>query len=686
MASPKKITKLDPTATGDSNSIPVRLEGAQTNQSEDVPVPVCDARNAQTLEASELKYRRLFEAAKDGILILDAGTGRITDVNPFLFKLLNFTRDDMVGKTVGELSPFKDIESNKVMLGRLQKDGYVRYEDLPLKTRDGQHIDVEFVCNVYAEGDKNVIQCNIRDVTEKKVAEKELSRLAAIIEYSNDAIVSKSAQGIVIGWNHGAERLYGYKAEEIMGRSISLLFPPDHYQEYLQIMKKVRNGEAVPLFDTVRRKKDGSLINVSIGLTPIEAYDGEVVGASQISHDITRIKKLETQFIEAQKMEVIGQLAGGVAHDFNNILGVIMGYNGLMISELGANNPMLIYMEEIRHASERAVGLTRQLLVFSSRQTVQPVVLDLNEVVKDLNKMLVRLLAENIEMTIVPGKDIGRIKADPGYVGQVLMNLAVNARDAMPNGGKLTITTGNVTFDKNQVRPEADAAPGNYVLLSVVDTGTGMTDEVKAHLFEAFFTTKPKGKGTGLGLTTCQTIVQQSGGHIVVHSQLDQGTTFKIYFPRVDEPLDNVSPLVLSGPEPRGTETVLLVEDDSAVRHLACNILERQGYKVLCAINGQDGLRVARERKDQQISLVITDIVMPLMSGKVMVKWLRETYPGLKILFTSGYNDEIIFQQDLDKPGIAYLPKPYTPAILTYKVREMLDSKNDESGVTATAK
>jgi two-component system, cell cycle sensor histidine kinase and response regulator CckA len=282
-------------------------------------------RSEQALRASEVSYRRLFEAAKDGILILDADTGRIDDVNPFLFKLLGFSRDEMLGKTVGELSPFKDIESNKVMLERLQKDRYVRYEDLPLETRDGRKIAVEFISNVYQAGDRNVIQCNVRDITERKAAEKERSRLAAIIEYSADAIVSTTANGIVIGWNRGAEQQYGYTAEEMIGRSISILSPADHQEEYLRITKKVRTGEAVPSFDTVRRRKDGTLIKVSVSITPIEAHDGEAVTVTKHSHDITRIKKLEAQFIEAQKMEVIGHLASGVAHDFNNILAIIVG-------------------------------------------------------------------------------------------------------------------------------------------------------------------------------------------------------------------------------------------------------------------------------------------------------------------------------------------------------------------------
>jgi two-component system cell cycle sensor histidine kinase/response regulator CckA len=392
-------------------------------------------------------------------------------------------------------------------------------------------------------------------------------------------------------------------------------------------------------------------------------------------------RRLEPQFIEAQKMEVVGHLASGVAHDFNNILGVIMGYSDLLMSGLGPDSPLRKYAEEILHASERAAGLTRQLLVFSRKQTVQPVVLDLNDAVKDLDKMLRRLIDENVEMTIVPGKQTGHVKADSGYVGQVLMNLVVNARDAMPNGGNLTIATNNVTLDENYAHTHTGAIPGDYVRLSVSDTGTGMTDEVKARLFEPFFTTKPKGKGTGLGLATCQTIVQQSGGHIGVYSEVGKGTTFKIYFPRVELPLDVAARPIQTGPLPRGTETLLVVEDEPAVRHLACSVLQTQGYEVLSAPNGREALRVAREHKGSPICLVVTDVIMPQMGGKVMAEWLKTIYPDLKILFTSGYTDDTIIHHGVLEAGVNFLSKPYTFATLAHKVREMLDGKN--GGATA---
>ncbi len=384
--------------------------------------------------------------------------------------------------------------------------------------------------------------------------------------------------------------------------------------------------------------------------------------------------RLETQLIEAQKREVIGQLAGGVAHDFNNILSVIIGYTTLVASELDSDNPLQKYLGEIQHASDRAVGLTRQLLVFSSQETVEPVVLDLNAVVQDLAKMLRRLIDENIEMTIVPGPQIGRIKADSGHIGQVLMNLVVNARDAMPNGGKLTITTHHVDFDENDAPACQGARPGKYVLLSVSDTGTGMTEEVKARLFEAFFTTKPKGKGTGLGLATCHTIVQQSGGHITVDSEIGVGTTFRVYFPCVDQPLDVVAKPAQGGLLPRGTETLLVVEDEPAVRHLARGVLEAQGYEVLSASNGQEALQVVRQHRGSPILLVMTDVIMPLMGGKVMAEWLKTTDPSLKILFTSGYTGDVLAQQGVADAAVEFLAKPYTPTSLVRKVRELLDS------------
>jgi signal transduction histidine kinase len=383
---------------------------------------------------------------------------------------------------------------------------------------------------------------------------------------------------------------------------------------------------------------------------------------------------LEKQVIEAQKMEVIGRLAAGVAHDFNNLLMVIMGYGNMLTAELEADDPLYKYAQEIQHASERAAGLTRQLLVFSRKQTVQPVVLDLNAVVKEMDEMLRRLVGEHIEMTMQCGADAGCISADAGYIGQVLMNLVVNARDAMPNGGRISIATSLVTLDDAAAQALALSTPGRYVQLTLSDTGIGIADDVKAHIFEAFFTTKSSNKGTGLGLSTCQTIIHQSGGQILVESDVGKGTTFKIYFAQVAA----VGAQVV-GPKPKaphssgGTETLLLVEDEPSVRHLACGVLEGLGYKVLSASNGQEALHVVREHQGAPIRLVVTDVIMPQMGGKIMADWLKTSYPDLKILFTSGYTDDAISQHGVVDAGVEFLAKPYAPALLARRVRELLD-------------
>jgi two-component system cell cycle sensor histidine kinase/response regulator CckA len=382
---------------------------------------------------------------------------------------------------------------------------------------------------------------------------------------------------------------------------------------------------------------------------------------------------LEQQFVQAQKMEVVGQLATGIAHDFNNLLGIIIGNNDYMMGKFQADDPLRKNGEEIQLATERAAAVTRQLLVFSRSQVVQPVVLDLNEVIQEMDRMLYRLIDKRIEMAVHLEKRIGRIKADSGYLGQLLMNLVINARDAMPEGGHLTIETGNITLGKEHGRIHPDVEPGEYVLLSVGDTGIGMTDEVKAHLFEAFFTTKPKGKGTGLGLATCLTIVKQSNGHIIVESEPGHGAIFKVYFPRIghvsDLPIRHRPSTALS----RGTETVLVVEDEAALRSMTSFVLESQGYTVLQASGGEEGLRMAVEHRGDPISLVLTDLVMPQMDGRAMAEKLKTISPELKILFTSGWAADTVPLPEISGPEIAFLPKPYTLSALTAKIREVLE-------------
>ncbi len=496
------------------------------------------------------------------------------------------------------------------------------------------------------------------------------------LDAAANAILITDATGTIRWVNPAFTTITGYLAEDCLGENPRFLKSGEHDATfYANLWQTILDGRTWQ-GEMTNRRKDGTVYFAEQTITPIRLNGGPVTHFIGIMTDITSRKQLEAQFIGAQKMEVVGHLAGGVAHDFNNILGVIMGYSDLLMMKLPKEDEELKgFVETIRSAAERAAGLTRQLLIFSRKQKVQAVVLQINDVIKDLEKMLRRLIDEHIQLNIVPGSDIGRIKGDSGYIGQVAMNLVVNARDAMPGGGLLTIATSNVTLDETYALVHEGAVPGDYVMLSVSDTGTGMTDEVKARIFEAFFTTKPKGKGTGLGLATCQTIVQQSGGCIEVQSEIGKGTTFKIYFPRVDQPLA-VSVNQKTEPLLRGTETLLVVEDEPSLRHLARTVLRAQGYEVLTAANGQDGLNMASDHKGSPIRLVITDVVMPVMGGVVMAEWLKSDNSELKILFTSGYTDDAIAQQGVLEKGVEFLSKPYTPATLGSKVREMLDRKD----------
>jgi signal transduction histidine kinase len=386
----------------------------------------------------------------------------------------------------------------------------------------------------------------------------------------------------------------------------------------------------------------------------------------------TALRQSEEQLRQVQKIEAVGRLAAGVAHDFNNILTAIMGYSELLIRQLDADDPRRRNAEQIEKVAHLAAGLTRQLLIFSRKQVIEPRVLDLNAVILDIKKMLYRLIGEDIEFCTLLDPAAGHIKADPGQIEQVIMNLAVNARDAMPTGGKLTVTTANTTLDKNHLENFPDLSAGDYVMLAIADTGTGMSEEVKAHLFEPFFTTKPSGRGTGLGLATCFGIVKQNTGHINVESELGSGTTFKIYFPQVQSAIEPLrvrnKPTEVAG----GNETVLLVEDEPVVRELAVATLREKGYTVVEAVNGEEGLRLARQH-DGKIDLVLTDVVMPVMGGKEMADALRTSHPDTKVLFTSGYTEDALGHHGVLRPGILFLPKPYLTATLARKVREVLD-------------
>jgi signal transduction histidine kinase len=389
---------------------------------------------------------------------------------------------------------------------------------------------------------------------------------------------------------------------------------------------------------------------------------------------VEALRRTEAQLRQAQKLEAIGRLAGGVSHDFNNLLTAIMGYSELTISRLDETDPLRNNLREIRNASERAASLTRQLLAFSRKQVLQPKVLDLNSIVFDLQKMLGRMIGEDIQLKTNLQRDLGSVKADPGQVEQVLMNLAVNARDAMPRGGKITIETVNVELDESYVHRHMAVVPGPYVMLAVSDTGMGMDAETQEHIFEPFFTTKEPGKGTGLGLSTVYGIVKQSGGNIWVYSEVGKGSTFKIYLPRVDAAAERYAPSKTNADAPTGTETILLVEDSESVRKLAREVLELSGYVVLEAHGAENALEIC-QRHPGEIDLLLTDVVMEGLSGRAAADLVLTVNPLMRVLFMSGYTDDAVVRHGVLEEGLNFIQKPFTPVALSSKVREVLDSK-----------
>lgn len=511
----------------------------------------------------------------------------------------------------------------------------------------------------------------VEDITERKTSQDDQARLAAIVECSDDAIVCSTLEGVVVTWNSGAERLYGYLAEEMLGKDIRVLYSPDNYQEYLNLKTRAENGERIPSYEAKRLHKDGKLINVSVSISPILVQNGEIVGASTIAHDITKVKLLEEQFRQAQKMEAVGRLAGGVAHDFNNMLTVINGYSDLLLDRLEPDDPMRELLVEIFKAGKRAGNLTRQLLAFSRQQVLDTRILDLNAIVMDMEPMLRRLIGEDIILTTDLDKRLRPVKGDSGQMQQILMNLAVNARDAMPTGGQLTIETRCVTLDKSHFETHLELQAGDYSMVSVADTGEGMDEATKQRIFEPFFTTKDPGKGTGLGLGVVHGIVNQGNGHIEVYSEVGQGSAFKVYLPAADEAFRIDAPPVLQR-MPTGTETILLVEDEEAVRALSRHILRTCGYNLLEACDGQEALRVIQTYHGV-IHLVVTDIIMPLMGGCKLAEEVEQMQHGLKILLLSDYTDDSLVRDGIRIPDIALLKKPFTPAALAQKVRLVLD-------------
>ena len=498
-------------------------------------------------------------------------------------------------------------------------------------------------------------------------------RLRAIEEAAPVSIVALDQRDRVTIWNRAAERLFGWRASEVIGRPNPLI-PEDRRTEYAALRARELRGEALSGIETCRQTKDGTQVTVRLSTAPIQDSKGHQCATVCVLSDITEAKGLEQQFLQAQKMEAIGQLAGGIAHDFSNLLTIIIGYSELALDRLSDQPDVAVDIEEIKRAGERASLLTRQLLTFSRKQLWVPQVIDLNQTVGSFEKMLRPVISEDIRFDIVTAPSLGRTKADPGQIEQLLMNLVVNARDAMPQGGTLTIATANVVLDGEFARRHVGAVAGRYVSLTVQDTGCGMTPDVLAHVFEPFFTTKGPSQGTGLGLSTVYGLVQQSGGHVTIESTPGAGTTVTTYLPTVDDLAEADAGRPQSVQSLDGTETILLVEDEAGVRNLMRKVLERYGYVVLQAQDADHAIAIEKDYPGT-IHLLLSDMIMPGLSGPDLAQRIVRRRPAIKVLFVSGHASREALDLGMSSPHASFLQKPFRPEILAQKIRERLDRK-----------
>jgi len=515
---------------------------------------------------------------------------------------------------------------------------------------------------------------------DQTLAEAERERLTMAIEQAAEMVLVTDIHGAIQYVNPAFEAVTGYTRAEAIGSKPSLLASGVQDQAFYRALWDTIRAGKIWHGRMVNKKKDGTFYTEESTISPVRDAAGVVTSYVAVKRDITHDLDLEAQLLQSQKMDSIGRLAGGVAHDFNNCLNVIQGFTQLCLGRLREGDPLAGDLAQVANASERAAGLTRQLLAFGRKQVLQPEQIDLNQTIADMEKMLRRIIGEDVELALVLAPDLGRVKADPGQFGQVIMNLAVNARDAMPKGGTLTIETGNVELTAEYAARHEGAEPGPHIMVAVADSGIGMDGQTMARLFEPFFTTKELGKGSGLGLSTAYGIVKQSGGSIVVRSEVGKGTTFNVYLPRdLSAP---AAPTAKPRPTPRrakGNETILVVEDEEALRQLVRRLLETAGYAVLSAADGEQAL-ITCERHAGKIDLLLTDVVMPRMSGRLLANRLAKTRPALKILYMSGYTDDAIVHHGVLDAGTHFIAKPFSEADLTRKIRTVLDGGVTTSG------
>ena len=631
-------------------------------------------RAEEKLRDSEQRYRELFENNPHPMWFYEMETLAILAVNNAAVTHYGYTREEFLEMTLKDLRPIEDIPILLKALADFNSHIHINSKHRH-KKKDGTIIQVEVTSHEISFEGRTARLAMVNDITERERTEEERDRFFTV---SLDMLCLVGVDGYFKRLNPAWEKTLGYTNEELMSKSYLHFVHPDDRKRTLELSNRVLAGVNIHDFENRYICKDGSSRWLLWSLT--SSPQQQLLYA--VAHDITERKraeealsKTEEHLRQTQKMEAIGRLAGGVAHDFNNLLTAVIGYSEMALKKVAIDNPIWNDLLEIKKAGERAATLTNQLLAFGRKQMLQPKILDFNSVVENISKMLRRLIGEHIDIAVIPDAKLGLVKADPGQIEQVIVNLAVNARDAMPKGGKLTLETANITISDEYAFSHLEVPPGHYVMFAMTDTGSGMDVKTMARIFEPFFTTKELGKGTGLGMAMVYGIIKQSGGHVAIYSEQGIGTTVKVYLPRIDE-----QPFVSTlqskiAPLEKSNEAILLVEDEAIVRDLTARILRDLGYEVFVASNGQEALEIASQNIEK-IELVISDIVMPQMGGKELVEKLLVLKPHIKLIFISGYTENSIVHQGILDPGIDFLQKPFSYEAIATKVREVLDNKD----------
>ena len=633
-----------------------------------------DRNSSEHLPGSNDLLAAAIECSEDAIIVKDLN-GIIQTWNRGAEKLYGYRQEEVTGRSAILLLPPDRPDEEAGILSRIRAGELVEHFETVRMRKDGAPISVSLTISPVSAADGRIIGAShiARKVTERTLVEAATAQLAAIVDFSEDAIISKNLDGIVLTWNAGAEQIYGYSADEVRWRNISMLLPPDRPNEEVEILERLKRGERVDHFETVRIRKDGKPIDVSLTISPIRDSEGRIRGASHVARDISERKVFQAQILHTQKLESLGVLAGGVAHDFNNLLVGILANASLLSNSLPSSNPHRQISEQIVVAAERASALTRQLLAYAGkgRFIIEPV--NLSNMVREVNTLIQTSVPTNVHVRLELKEDLPLIEGDSGQLQQVIMNLVINAAEAIGNEAGLVVVTTSVQDVDEQyaqvIWGRMELAPGSYVVVEVQDSGSGMDEATVERIFDPFFTTKFAGRG--LGLAAVLGIVRGHKGALKVYSAPGKGSTFKVFFP-VAERAVRKAPADASPPEPVGNGTILVIDDEEIVRKAATLTLERYGYNVLGAANGREAIEIFR-RSDRDIVLVLLDLTMPGMNGEEVLRELQAIKPSVRVLLSSGFNEVEAVRHFAGKGLSGFLQKPYSAPSLAAGVKQVLD-------------